>query len=58
MNTDLREKAESVDEQCNFWKNYGKCEKTFNIRTRLSYYKVFHITSIINRNENNTDTYQ
>ena len=36
INTDLRKKSKNdfgkyffeVDEQCSFWKNYGKCEKT------------------------------
>ena len=37
-NTDLKEKAKNYfekdcfkfDEQCSFWKNYGKCEKIFS----------------------------
>ena len=55
-----------------FGKNYGKCEKTqryktchnsekkklFGVRTKLSYYKVFHRKRISNRNDRNRDTYE
>ena len=77
MNTDLRKKAKNdfkkdffqVNEYCRFWKNYGKCNKTYwtchnrkkiellSIRTKLSYYKVFHRTFISNRNNKNRNTY-
>ena len=55
-----------------FWKNYGKCEKTYkyqtcnnrkekklsSVRTKLSYYKVLHKKFIRNKTEKNTDTYE
>ena len=51
-----------------FWKNYEKCEETqkyqtwnnrkekklFSIRTKLSYYKVFHRIFISNASEKNS----
>ena len=33
-------------------------KKLFGVRTKLSYYKVFHRTRISNRNEKNRDTYE
>ena len=55
-----------------FLENFRKCEKIqrrytchgkkkkelFNIRTKLSQYKVFHRTSINNRNKKYKDTYE
>ena len=35
-----------------------KKKELFSIRTKLSYYKVFHKTSINNRNEKNRNTYE
>ena len=32
--------------------------KQFGVRTKLSYYKVFHRKLISNRNEKNRDTYE
>ena len=45
------------------WENIEIAEKRkkkelFSIRTKLSYYKVFHKTSTSNRNEKNADTYE
>ena len=61
-----------VDEQRHFWKKHGKCEKQrdmkiyhkrkkkklFGVRTKLSYYRVFHRISITNRYEKGADTYE
>ena len=36
----------------------SKKKKLFGVRTKLSYYKVFHRKLISNRNEKNRDTYE
>ena len=54
-----------------FLEKLWKCEKhryiklvttkrirNFGVRTKTSYYKVFHRISISNRNEKNEDTYE
>ena len=38
--------------------NNRKEKKLFSIRTKLSYYKIFHIKFIDNRNEKNTNIYE
>ena len=35
-----------------------KKKQLFGVRTKLSYYKVFHRISISNRNEKNADTHE
>ena len=46
MNTDLRKKANNNFEKA--W-HYRKKEKLLGVRTKISYYKVFHRISISNR---------
>ena len=50
MNTDLRKKAKNVKTCHN-----RKKKKLFGVRTKLSYYKVFHRKFINNRNEKKTE---
>ena len=60
-NVVFRETMENVKKHRN---NNRKKKKLFSIRTKLSCYKVFHRTSISNRNEKkkkkekNRDTYE
>ena len=39
-------------------KKKRKEQELFSIRTKLSYYKVFHRTSVSNRNNKNRNTYE
>ena len=74
MNTDLRKKATNHFEKYFFklmnnvvfgklWKMWENIEilkkrKLFGVRTKLSYYKVFHRKLISNRHEKKRDTYE
>ena len=57
MDTDLRKEKQKNDFKKDFGQNREKKE-LFSIRTKLSYYKVFHRTSISNRNEKNIYIYE
>ena len=62
MNTELGKKSKKwfckgffqVDEQCNFLKNHGKCEKTFSWETcnNQSKKELFSVRTILRNNKN------
>ena len=49
MNTDIRKKAKN---------NFGKDFFIFHVRTKLSYYKVFHTKLVAYKNEKDSNIHE